>query len=105
MMDRPPAVKAESTETKTNEPATETAARERVFCLDAATGKMIWQHSYPCAYNIGYPAGPRTTPVAADGRVYTLGAVGELLCLEADSGKVVWRRNFALDFGLSKAPV
>ena len=105
MLDRPPAAKAQSAKTETNKEGPETSASERVLCLDATNGKLIWQHSYPCTYNIGYPAGPRTTPVVTDGRVYTLGAMGELLCLEAGSGKVIWDRNFPLDFKLNKAPV
>jgi outer membrane protein assembly factor BamB len=103
MLDRPPAPNAESTLADQEEP--KSPARERVLCLDATNGKTVWQHSYPCAYNIGYPAGPRTTPVVADGRVYTLGAMGELLCLDAQSGKVIWDRNFPVDFKLGKPPV
>jgi outer membrane protein assembly factor BamB len=102
MLDRPPAPKsAASDETA----ATNAPPLERVLCLDSGTGKSVWEHSYPCAYNIGYPAGPRTTPLVADGRVFTLGAMGELLCLEAQSGKVIWERNFPGDFHLSKPPV
>ena len=59
------------------------AKTERVLCFDASTGKIIWEHSYPCSYNIGYPAGPRATPTVAEGRVFTLGAMGDLLCLLA----------------------
>ena len=33
--------------------------RERVVCLDEATGKVLWKHDYRCPYNISYPAGPR----------------------------------------------
>src|SRR5262249_34689477 len=53
---------------------------ERVLCLDEASGKPVWEHEYPCTYEIQYPAGPRTTPVVAGGKVYTLGAMGDLLC-------------------------
>lgn len=53
---------------------------ERVLCLDAANGKQIWKHEYPCLYRISYPTGPRTTPVVAGGKVYTLGAMGDLFC-------------------------
>ena len=41
--------------------------------------------------------GPRCTPVVKDGRVYTLGTMGDLLCLEAATGKVVWSVNFVRD--------
>src|SRR2546429_9931267 len=38
-------------------------AKERVLCLDEATGKTLWKHEYPCVYVVSYPAGPRTTPI------------------------------------------
>jgi outer membrane protein assembly factor BamB len=71
---------------------------ERVLCLDARTGAKIWEHTYDCAYRISYPAGPRATPLVAGGRVFTLGAMGDLLCLETQGGKVVWRRELLKDF-------
>jgi outer membrane protein assembly factor BamB len=67
---------------------------ERVQCLNAKDGKIIWKHEYPCPYQISYPAGPRCTPLVHDGKVYTLGAMGNLICFEADSGKVVWEKDF-----------
>jgi outer membrane protein assembly factor BamB len=80
------------------------AGNERVLCLDANTGQKLWEHSYDCPYRIGYPAGPRATPVVANGRVYTLGAMGDLLCLDAADGKVIWERHFLKDFELVDPP-
>ncbi len=79
--------------------------KERVLCLDAASGKTLWAHEYDCPYQISYPSGPRTTPSVVDGKVYTLGAMGDLLCLDAAEGTVIWSRNFRADFGLKRAPV
>jgi outer membrane protein assembly factor BamB len=78
---------------------------ERVLCLEAGTGAKLWEHTYDCPYRIDYPAGPRTTPIAAGGRVYTLGAMGDLLCLSASTGAVVWWRNFLKDFQLAEPPL
>ena len=78
---------------------------ERVLCLDATTGAKVWQYSYPCSYNIGYPAGPRTTPTVAGGRVYALGAMGDLVCLRADDGRLIWNHNFPRDYQLKTPPV
>jgi outer membrane protein assembly factor BamB len=75
---------------------------ERVLCLDEKTGEVLWKHEYDCPYQISYPAGPRTTPVIAGGKVYTLGAMGDLLCLDAGDGKVLWSRNLPKDY---QAPV
>jgi outer membrane protein assembly factor BamB len=67
--------------------------RERVLCLDVKTGDEVWKHEYDCNYTISYPAGPRCTPTVEGGRVYTLGAMGDLVCLNAATGGVVWSKN------------
>jgi len=72
---------------------------ERVLCLDATSGKILWQHEYDCPYTVSYAAGPRCNPLVRDGRVYTLGAEGNLLCLDTTDGRVVWERDFKKDFG------
>lgn len=77
---------------------------ERVLCLNEADGHIVWQFQYPCAYDISYPAGPRTTPSVDGDRVYTLGAVGNLHCLDATSGKKLWSHEFKKDYGV-QSPV
>ncbi len=72
---------------------------ERVLCLDAATGEVLWTHEYKAPYTISYPAGPRCTPTVDGDRVYTIGAVGHMFCLDADDGRVVWSKNFVEEFG------
>lgn len=76
--------------------------RERVRCLDAGTGKMIWEHLYDCEYSTAFPyaIGPRCTPTFDEGRVFTLGAEGHLFCLEAAGGKVIWSKDFKKEYGL-----
>ena len=74
------------------------AGRERVLCLDAATGRLLWKHEYDRPYSLSYASGPRCTPTVADGKVYTLGAEGDLLCLDAANGAVLWSKNFTRDF-------
>lgn len=71
---------------------------ERVVALDAKTGKPKWEHKYPVEYRISYPSGPRCTPTYDGGKVYTLGAVGDLKCFEAATGKVVWEKNLPEEF-------
>lgn len=72
---------------------------ERIHCLDAKTGKPIWKHEYPCKYTISYPSGPRATPTVQDGKVFSLGAMGDFFCFEAKTGKILWQKNFPKDFG------
>jgi outer membrane protein assembly factor BamB len=63
---------------------------ERVVCLDAADGKILWKHPYKSRYTVSYDAGPRMTPVIDGGKVYTIGAMGHMFCFEAGSGDIVW---------------
>lgn len=76
------------------------AGTERVLCLDEKSGKILWQHQYDCPYTVSYPAGPRATPLVGDGKVYTLGAEGNLICLDAVTGKILWSRDFKKDFNI-----
>ena len=41
----------------------------------------------------------RATPTVEAGKVYTLGAMGDLRCLDADNGRVLWSRNYSRDLG------
>jgi outer membrane protein assembly factor BamB len=76
---------------------------ERVLCFDAKSGDLLWKHEYPCAYDLSYAGGPRCTPTVHGGKVYTLGAMGDLVCLDADRGSVVWARDLKKDYHI-KAP-
>lgn len=76
---------------------------ERVHCLDAATGKVIWTHEYPVTYGISYPAGPRCTPTVDGGKVYTLGAEGHLFCFDAQSGSIAWSKELKKEYGTKSA--
>jgi len=82
-----------------------TNATERVLCLNDADGSIVWKHEYDCPYTVSYPAGPRTTPVVKDGRVYTLGSEGHLFCLDAADGQVIWSKHFAKDYSRGESPV
>jgi outer membrane protein assembly factor BamB len=74
-------------------------AEEVTLCVDAATGKVVWEDKYP-AEAVKGPAigmwgsqgGPRSSPAVAEGKVCTYGIGGVLSCLDAATGKVVWRK-------------
>ncbi len=72
---------------------------ERVLCLSADTGELLWKYEYDRPYNMSYSGGPRCTPSVVDGKVYALGGEGDLLCLDADTGDVIWSKSFADDYG------
>jgi outer membrane protein assembly factor BamB len=72
--------------------------KERILCLDDKDGQLVWKQEYDCTYQIAYPAGPRTTPAVSDGKVYTLGAMGDLYCCDAANGKVLWTKNLHKEY-------
>jgi outer membrane protein assembly factor BamB len=74
---------------------------ERVLCFNEADGKLLWKHEYDCPYTVSYAAGPRATPVVSGGKVYTLGAEGNLYCLDAITGKELWAHDFKKDFNVA----
>lgn len=78
--------------------------KERILCLDASDGRILWEHAYERTYGISYSSGPRVTPTVDGDRVYALGAEGDLLCLDAASGRVIWRRDLQADFR-AKSPI
>jgi outer membrane protein assembly factor BamB len=69
---------------------------EIIRCLEAATGKELWQDKYESAGASG-PAsgfsGPRSSPTVAAGKVVTLGVRGMLSCLDAVTGAKHWRKD------------
>src|SRR5436190_594928 len=76
----------------------EITGKERVLCLSASDGKVLWEHEYDCPYKISYPAGPRATPTVVGGKVYSLGAEGNLFCLDAQSGKPLWSKELKKEY-------
>lgn len=72
---------------------------ERIVCLAAESGDLIWEHRYDRAYRVSYSRGPRCTPTVVSGKVYTLGTEGTLLCLNATDGTVVWKKELTKEYG------
>ena len=72
--------------------------QEVVAAYDLATGHELWTHAWDADFRepMGGP-GPRATPTWHAGRVYALGATGQLWCLEADTGDVIWERDILSD--------
>jgi outer membrane protein assembly factor BamB len=69
-------------------------------CLDAKTGEELWTLEYPTLETIkDYGNSPRATPLIHEGKVYTLGGLGDLHCVNLSDGKILWQKNLPLDYG------
>lgn len=73
--------------------------------LDAATGKAQWKTTYRTRYtdDFNFDNGPRSTPLVATGKVFTLGADGDLSAFRLTTGEKLWTRNINTDYGVNKA--
>ena len=74
--------------------------QEVVAAYDAETGRELWINAWDAHFQeaMGGP-GPRATPTWHAGRLYALGAGGELRALDAGTGDLLWRRNILEDAG------
>ncbi|MBI3408563.1 MAG: PQQ-like beta-propeller repeat protein [Planctomycetes bacterium] len=79
---------------------TRVEGKERVLCLDEAKGTILWKQEYDCPYQISYASGPRTTPVVSGDRVYTYGAMGDLLCLDVKTGNIYWHKKLMKEYNV-----
>ena len=76
---------------------------ERVICLNALDGKVLWEFTYPSEYgNLSYGKGPRASLTIHEERVFGFGAMGHAFCLNARDGKKVWFRNLSSEENASR---
>ncbi len=76
--------------------------REVVASYASRSGVEIWTHSWEALFQESMGGdGPRGTPTLDLGKVYALGATGELRALNAVDGELVWRVNILEDNGAS----
>jgi len=89
---------------------------EVVVCLDAMTGKTVWQHAYAAKPSEGhvhqFGDGPRATPLISGNLLVTIGVAGHMHALDKKTGKVTWSHDLwtefkgtVLDHGYSSSPV
>jgi len=70
---------------------------EVVRALDADSGKIVWETSYPASFKMNpatsrHGPGPKSTPTYANGRLFTLGISGIVTAFDAATGKQLWQR-------------
>lgn len=74
--------------------------QEIVAAYDVETGREIWTHGWDAEFKESMGGdGPRATPTWEAGRLWSLGAEGDLICFEAKTGKVIWSKNILKDNG------
>ena len=76
--------------------------KARLTCMDAKTGKDIWQYEHKTDYEdrYGYNNGPRCSPLVDGDRVYIYSAEGLLTCLRKLDGGVIWQKDTQKLFGV-----
>ncbi|MCC6589504.1 MAG: PQQ-binding-like beta-propeller repeat protein [Bryobacterales bacterium] len=77
--------------------------QERVMCLDADTGKLVWEYKYNVYHSDVPPHRVAWSSPAADpetGNIYVLGVGGTVLALDGKTGKKIWERTMVEDFGI-----
>ena len=72
---------------------------EVVWCFDLASGKQIWRKSYNNPFKVGgggerHGKGPKSCPVMADGRLFTLSITGMIHAWDVESGSLLWRKDY-----------
>jgi outer membrane protein assembly factor BamB len=74
--------------------------QEIVAAYDLETGREVWSHGWEALFQESMGGdGPRATPAWHEGRIYALGAEGELRCLDAEDGHRIWSKNILRDNG------
>jgi outer membrane protein assembly factor BamB len=87
--------------------------QEVVAAYDMQSGRELWTNAWAASFQESMGGdGPRATPTYHEGRIYALGAEGELRVLDSAKGSVVWRRNILtennasnLSWGMSASPL
>ena len=88
-------------------------SQEVVAAYDVETGRELWTNGTDAEFRESMGGdGPRATPTWEAGRLYALGAEGDLRCFDARTGKVNWSKNILKDngadnlqWGMSGAPL
>jgi outer membrane protein assembly factor BamB len=67
-------------------------------CLDANDGETLWLEQFSAPGKLDYGQSPRAAPVIHSGKVYLLGAFGDIRCVNVTDGKLIWERHLPREF-------
>jgi outer membrane protein assembly factor BamB len=70
---------------------------EVMSALDPANGNVIWRTSYAAPFTVmnaaaPHGAGPKSTPIFADGKLYSIGMTGTVTAWDAATGRQLWQK-------------
>ncbi len=76
---------------------------EIAIALRAADGSTLWERRYQAPmgqpYVVEEGPGPHSTPLVVGGRVFTVGATGQLHAFDARSGESLWKHDLIEEYG------
>ena len=78
---------------------------EVMSAFDAESGEVLWRTAYPAPFTMHsaaaqHGAGPKSTPVFSDGRLFAIGMTGIVTAFDAMSGTQEWQK-----LGSSEVPL
>ena len=73
--------------------------KEMLLAYNSSSGEKLWEVHVGELLTNGWGDGPRMSPTISNGKIYALGARGNLLCVLAKNGKLVWRKSLVDDLG------
>ena len=79
-------------------------SQEYTICLDARTGKMIWEHGCPAPpgsapdYSSWGGGGPNSTPLIVGERLFTVGSRAMMHCWNRSTGNVLWKHDLKAEY-------
>jgi outer membrane protein assembly factor BamB len=75
------------------------SGRQWVVCLNAQTGKPIWEADVAPAYRNAMGDGPRGTPSIAGEAVYVVTGEGILAAIKLADGQILWKKDVLSELG------
>lgn len=90
---------------------------EVLWCIELKSGNTVWRQSVAVPFKVRgggefHGKGPKSSPVYADRRIFTLTITGDLIAWDADSGNQLWRSDYGTKYrqnhphwGTSTSPI